>query len=151
MKVTKLRTKKGNKLSKEMLESLAAALQKAIKTNGYESDARVINSSRIDISGHGCSFRIDPKVHGYNTKLNPFSNPRRTRTPTWDQRVHFNNLINRVLDSFLISGNIKSGLYKIREGMESFDEADWESDRPDHELQNESRGFLVEGYDYKLQ
>lgn len=142
MKITRIRSAKAG------LDVIASQLQHAIKRAGYISEVRVINSSRIDIGMHMCSFRVDVNVHGYNARYNPHMKYKagyaRTATPTWDQRVDFNNIVNSVLDKFKVSANVKSGDFIIRKGTECMTEDDWFDQKPEWMHHNEMRGFRIE-------
>ncbi len=141
MKITRIKSKAG-------LDVIAAQLQHAIAKAGYISEVKIVNKSRIDIGMHMCSFRVNVAVHGYNARYNPYMNYKagykRTSTPTWDQRVEFNDIVNAVLNKFKASANIKSGPFVIRKGTEAMTESDWHNQKPSYLLENEARGFSVE-------
>ena len=151
MKLTKIRDNQGNILSKENLEFIGNRLVFLLSEAGFITESFVINSSRIDLKTEKKSFKIDVEKLGYNARLSPFGNYkagyRRTSTPTWNQRVEYNNIINEHLDLLQLSCNIKSAHYVIRQGNETFDELDWENQKKDWEWQNESRGFKVVSID----
>lgn len=147
MKLTNIRDYNGKKLDRETLEFIGQHLVANLKDAGYITEYYVINSSRIDLKLRGRSFKIDIEQLGYNAQLNPYMNYkagyRRTCTPTWAQRVEYNNIINEHLNLRKISCNIKSLHYIIREGTTCFNEFDWENQKKDYEYQNEMRGFRV--------
>jgi hypothetical protein len=144
MKITRIKCLKAN----VTLEEIAADLRLKIADEGFITKVRVVNSSRIDLGMHMKSFVIDTKIHGYNTRHNPHSNPKRSSTPSWTQRVTYNNIINKCLDKYNISANIKSGPFTIRLGTKSFIENDWYDQKPEYLYHNESRGYLLEeGFD----
>jgi len=140
MKLTRIK-------SKLPLEKLAFELERAIRAAGYISEAKVINSTRIDIGLHMRSFKVNTAVHGYNASYNPFINYKagfkRTNTPTWDQRVEYNNVINKVLNKYKVSCKIKSGDFIIRDGLISMTESDWMVQKPSYISENELKGFLI--------
>ncbi len=144
MKCTKIRMN-GKKLNEKQMITLVELLNEAIKNCGFISNAVSVNSSRINISGNKCSFTIDPNVHGYNTRIH---NGYRTRTPSWGQRVAFNNIINTVFTLNKISSNVVSGDFIVRQGLHSYTEDNWYEQKPGYMHRNESLGYSVEeGYD----
>ncbi len=136
-----------------MLQLLQSKLQYEITKAGYISDVTIMNTSRIDIGLHMCSFRVNTKVHGYNARYNPHmtykAGYKRTSTPTWEQRVDFNNIVNAVLNKYKVSCNVTSGDFIIRQGTKVFTEYDWENQKPDYMHQNEMRGYRVEKLETK--
>ena len=144
MKITRIKCLK----AKVSLEDIAADLRLKIADEGFITEVRVVNSSRIDLGLHMKSFVVDTKIHGYNTRHNPHSNPKRTQVPSWDQRVLYNEIVNKCLDKYNISANVTSGCFIIRKGTESMSEYDWHDQKPEWMYHNESRGYYVEeGFD----
>ena len=147
MRITKI-TIDGKKIGETNMQALAKVLREKIQEAGFITDVDVVNSSCIKLGLHMKSFIIDTKVHGYNTRHNPYSNPRRTSVPSWNQRVEYNNIVNKCLDKYNISANIKSGCFTIRQGVNSMNESDWHNQVPDWMHHNEMRGwYLEEGFD----
>lgn len=144
MKITRIKCLK----AKVSLEEIAADLRLKIADEGFITEVRVVNSSRIDLGLHMCSFKIDTKIHGYNTRHSPHSNPKRSSTPSWNQRVTYNEIVNKCLDKYNISANVTSGVFTIRVGSDSKNESDWYDQIPHWMHHNESRGFYIEeGFD----
>jgi len=148
MKLTKLKISKTNKkLNHYLMEQISNTIVNKLALAGFITEGYIINSSRIDFKQHMRSFSIDINKLGYNASFNPHMNYKagykRTNTPTWNQRVHYNNIINTILTNYDISCNIKSGEYIIREGIKEFTENDWNYQRPDYEIQNKIRGFNI--------
>lgn len=149
MKLTKIRCSETNKkLIHNRMKKLAEHLQNRLAYHGYKVFARVTNSSRIDMSYQGCSFRVNDLIHGYNAQYNPFRNTKngyvRTTLPTWKQRVHFNEIVNTILTTWDISTNVHSGPYTLRLGTEEFNEENWLEQKPQYQIENEIRGFRIE-------
>ena len=141
MKLTKIRfSPSGHKLSAFNLNLMVTELNNLFKNKGYITRARVVNSSRIDISGNNYHFRLDKTKHSYNQYE---YNGRKTLFPTWEQRVEFNNTLNEYLDKCNVECNIKSMHYIIRQGFKSFKEVDWVDQVQDWEIQNWRRGFRI--------
>ena len=147
MKLTKMR-KNGQKLNSEDFNALIVDLHNAIKAEGFITEIQQVNSQCIKLGLHMRSFNIDLSVHGYNTQ-HSMGRMKRTNLPSWDQRVTYNDTLNKILDQHNISCNIKSGPYTIRQGLESMTERDWEFQKPEWQHQNEIRGYYVEEGDYK--
>ena len=153
MKITKIQ-KNNDKLSQDDLQALATELQYTLFRAGFRTNAKVVNSSRIDLGLHMKSFVIDINKLGYNARYSPYCSSkkgfRRTSSPTWDQRVEYNNLVNEVLTKWAISANVKSGEFTIRQGKDELTEKDWQDQKPSWYYRNEANGYYVaelpEGY-----
>lgn len=143
MKITKIRTKQNEKPSMDVLNSVKTDLNLAFKKAGFITDVYIINNVSMKIGLHMRSFSLDLTKHDRNLQCNPHLNPKLTNLPTWDQRVIFNNLINKVFNKYKLSANIKSGPFTIRKGFESMNENDWYYQRPEHLLENVARGYEV--------
>lgn len=148
MKFTKIRNRFNEKLNETSLQVLSIELLKKLNEAGFITDWHIVNSQSIKLGMHSKSFTVDVKRLGYNARYNPFSRTKlgytRTSTPTWDQRVQFNDIVNSVLNEFGITCNVKSGPFTIRKGGISLNENDWYSQKPDYLWHNESRGFTIE-------
>jgi len=147
MKLTKIRVD-GKKLDESMIKAIMVSMQVKMIKAGYITDFERVNSQSVSIGLHGRSFKVDVQRLGYNAQHGPFNTRlklgyKRTCTPTWVQRVEFNDIVNSVLDSFKVSCNIKSGPFTIREGLTSFTENDWLDQVPSWMTHNESRGYYV--------
>ncbi len=140
----------GKKLSEDKISQVVRDLSNLFGSNFFETEVNKVNSSSIKIGMHMKCFQIDPVKLGYNTRITPYRTSR-TRTPTWDQRVTFNNILNEYLTEQGISCNIKSGDFTIRKGLTAFTENDWHAQVPDHAHENTMRGYSIEAYDYKLE
>lgn len=148
MRITSIRDVRTNKkLSERDLHNLASFLEERLAGKGFITESAVINSSRIDLTLGGRSFKVDTTRLGYNAQYNPNLNYkagyRKTDVPTWDQRVSYNNTVNSVLNMFGISSKVTSGNYLIRHGEKSFTNSDWLRMKPEYELMNEARGHVV--------
>jgi hypothetical protein len=77
------------------------------------------------ISGNRCSFKIIPSKVCYNVTVYSNGKTRRCRTPRWEQRVQFNNIVNDVFDYFNIQAKIVSGAFLVRDIDGSKNENDW--------------------------
>lgn len=147
MKLTKIRTK-NTKLNESHLKHLGIHLVNQLNNAGFITEYTILNSQSIKLGMHSKSFTVDVKRLGYNARYNPFRRTKlgytRTSTPTWDQRVQFNDIVNSVLNEFGITCNVKSGPFTIRKGGISLNENDWNNQKPDYLWHNESRGFTIE-------
>jgi hypothetical protein len=136
MRITKIKDFDGSKIGSDGLEVLQLALTNVFKDAGFITEVSIVNSSSIKIGLWMRCFSVDVQKHGYNAIVykNNFMNLKkgykRTTVPTWDQRVEFNNILNKVLDSHHVSANIKSGPFTIRKGTESMTENDWMHQTP---------------------
>lgn len=146
MKLTKIR-RAGKKLNDSALEHLAIQLSNAVKRRGYITEIHRVNCSSLKVGIWQRTFKVNIYSLGYNARYNPHSVSKkgyvRTSSPTWDQRVKFNDIINEVLTKNKIDCNVKSGSFLIRHGFTSYEEQDWENQKPDYMLHNESRGYIV--------
>lgn len=148
MKLTKIRNKDG-KLDSFNLQVVCNALKRSLECYHFITEVTPVNSQYIKIGLHMRSFKIDVKAIGYNARRTPFDSKyklgyRRTDTPTWNQRVQFNDIVNAVLNSLGIFCNIKSGSYTIRYGGIAFNESDWLKQIPEWQKHNENRGYRTE-------
>jgi len=116
----------------KILELIAERLELELGSKGYITEYTVINSSRIDLKLRGRSFKVNTDKLGYNAKLdNSIKHGyRRSNTPTWGQRVDYNNTVNRVLNDYEVSCKVVSGDFTIRNGVVCFDERDWKDQVP---------------------
>ena len=117
MKVTKIKCKDGTKFP---LDTLCARLEFEFNKAGFVAGTEIKNSQSISIGGHMRQFNIDTKKLGHNADYSQYAQKtckagfKRCDIPTWDQRVKFNRLINRVFNQFSLVANIKSGLFVVR-------------------------------------
>jgi len=106
-------------------EVMADKIKQALAEEGYDVREVTAKSNRhIDLQG----VRLGEKYleeKGYN--ISPYSG-RRGRILNWDNWVEVNNTLNKVLDEYHASANIKSlgGKFKIREGTKAYTEDDWD-------------------------
>lgn len=133
---------KGVKLGTQFLETIKCQLDHALYAKGFITDVYVVNSQSIKIGLWMRTFKLDTTRWDRNPQVNPYQS-KLTSLPTWDQRVIFNNIVNKVLNKFKISANIKSGPYTIREGMTCFGEYEWSDQKPQWVYQNEQRGYYI--------
>ena len=148
MKFTKIRID-GKIPSSEVMEQIARDLEATVRAAGYEAYSEVTSKSSIKLSNNQSSFKVNIARHGYNTRHRMNGSKMRSHSPTWDQRVEYNNLLNKVLDDFGVSCNVRNSFFKIRKGTEHFTESDWHEQKPDFMYHNEARGFYIEKGDYK--
>lgn len=154
MKLTKLRVFNGSKATLDkptvqQLKDLIVFIEVKMQRLGFEVFGDIINSTHIKLGSNKCQFRIIVERLGYNTRVNPHLNLKRTRVPGWDQRVKFNNTLNQIMDELDFSANVVSGPFTIRQGLQHFTESDWHNQKPEWIQSNEARGFGIEEYDYK--
>jgi len=143
MLLTKMRIE-GKKPTQDQMNGIIKHLQDAFNEKGYITEVTQNNGTSIKISQGGRCFSVDTAQLGYNAQVPTYNRYGfqvgrtaiagyvRTNLPTWDQRVHFNNIINGALDVENVSCNIKSGPFTIREGLESMTECDWEDQIPSY-------------------
>jgi hypothetical protein len=143
MKITKMRIN-GKVLTAVQMAMIQNELAVEIYKAGFLTSISKVNASHLRLGLHMCSFKVDTTIHGHNVRHNPSLGQRRTSTPTWAQRVEYNNIVNAVLDSFNVSANVKSGPFTIRQGNEAMNQSDWLNQKPDWMSQNETRGWYVE-------
>lgn len=122
-------------------------LKRRFNKAGFLTGVDVASDSGLKIGLHMCSFRIDTKKHDRNLRHNPHLGSKLTTTPTWDQRVEFNDIVNAVLNKFKVSANVKSGPFTIRVGETARTEWDWSHEKPGYITHNECRGYYVEACD----
>lgn len=136
------------KLTDQNFKDIQLTLSLEIQKAGYISKVYEVSSTSMKIGLHMRSFSVDTSKHGYNARYNPYRITKkgytRTNTPTWNQRVEFNNIINKVLNEYNVSCNIKSGPYTIRQELTAMTESDWYDQKPEWQLDNEIRGFYIE-------
>lgn len=136
MRATAIRYKKDGKvISDSHMVALIQEVMRRTTRAGFRTDVKWLNSTSIKIGLHKSSFRIDTDKLGYNARIGRFvyspKGYKRTDTPTWDQRVEFNNIVNDVFDRLRLTAGIKSGCFIIRErdfGRKS--ERHWEDQTP---------------------
>lgn len=147
MKLTKIRFK-GMKPRQKQLQHLIREIQLQMKRLGFEVFGEILNSTSIKLSSNKCQFRVIPEIIGHNTRYSPHSLSKRTRIPSWDQRVDFNNKLNEILNRENVTAKAMSGPFIIRDGSEAYTERDWHRQTPDYIRHNQSLGYYIEtGYD----
>ena len=143
MNITSIRFN-SKKPTEKQLKQLCSLIESRMKTIGFEVGAWKITSSAVKVSAHRQSFTVNPLIRGHNLRHNPmYPKPRLTRTPTWNQRVEFNVVLNGILDSLAITANIKSGEYTIRKGFTVYTESDWDTQQPSWERENIDKGHYI--------
>lgn len=147
MKLTRIK-KQGQALTEGEMMGLIQTIKTAIKTEGFISEVNEVNSRSLKIGLRMRSFNVDTTIHGRNLQKRPY-NCKLTNLPTWEQRVVYNNVINKALDMHNIDCKVVSGPYIIRDGTESMTEADWHDQKPDWVYSNESKGYIVVSVDEK--
>lgn len=146
MKATKMRIK-GELLGGERMFEVIEALKRGFKRAGFITGIEVKNSSSIKIGLHMCSFRIDRTKHDRNLRHNPHTGTKLTDIPTWEQRVEFNNIVNRVFNRFKVSAKVISGPFTIRDGLRAMTEDNWIDQKPSWITHNECCGYYIEACD----
>lgn len=146
MKLTRMNIK-GEKLG-ALLETIKAQLEFEFNRKGFITDVYVVNSQSIKIGLWMRTFKLDTLKHDRNLQVNPYQS-KLTSLPNWDQRVTFNNIVNKVLNKWKVSATIKSGPYTIRTGMECFHEYDWTDQKPMWCWENERKGYYIKAVNEK--
>ena len=137
MKITKLRHMKSKEqVSSNKRKNLANQLRRKLKQAGYVTD---IDENFTKIGLRGKCFTVDTEKLGYNARVHNGVNGlgeilnymgevgfKRTSTPTWDQRVEFNYIVQLVLKKNKVTATIKSGPFIIMQDGRDFTEKDWE-------------------------
>lgn len=103
--------------TQEVLNKLVKTIESKALRLGFRTFARVESLSGIHIGHHRDTFSILPEALGHNVRYpyQPDGLPwKRTRKPTWDQRVQFNNLINDIFDELKLTARIVSGTFIVR-------------------------------------
>jgi len=148
MKCAYIRDKNGKKLTEKRLERFCRALQNKLKKTGFLCEVYTLGKSAITLSARSKSFVIDVKKLGYNARFAPWFKTivgwKNTETPTWAQRVQFNNIVNDHFDAHQISARIRSGAFKIRDGFIRYTEYDWFCQKPRWIAEKENRGWYVD-------
>jgi len=139
MKITKIRTKKNEIPSTNIILQFERELRQQFKTAGFITNVNAETRTGIKIGLRMRSFSLDLTKHSRNLYISPYGD-KLTNLPTWDQRVVFNNIVNKVMNKYKLSGNVKSGPYTIRQGFTVMDEYDWQDQKPDYVYANEMRG-----------
>lgn len=133
----------GKKPASFQLESIVNDLRAEFIKQGFETEVEQKNSTAVKIGGGGKCFTVNVAQLGHNASIG-FTNGmgyfydntgikgyKRTSIPTWDQRVEFNDIINKILDAYEVTANIKSGPYTIRhKDLGGYSEGDWHDQTP---------------------
>lgn len=146
MKITKLRYH--NQIpSTDLVLDLERTLRRRLASAGFITEVNALTRTSMKIGLRMRSFKIDRAMHNRNLRHNPHLPSVLTDSPTWAQRVEFNNIVNNVLDKFCLSANVRSGLFTIRRGVKCMTEQDWHDQKPWHIVYNETVGFFIEACD----
>ena len=147
MKVTKIRV---NGLVPEFyhMESIVIRLNSEFKKAGFVTNVSIATKTSLNIGLHMRCFTLDLSMHDRNLQCNPYQK-RLTNLPTWSQRVEFNDIVNKVLNKFKVSANVKSGPYTIRQGLDAMNEYDWNDQKPSYIQSNEANGYYIESINEK--
>jgi hypothetical protein len=146
MKITSIRVK-GQLPSTDLILEIERTLRRRFARAGFITQVAAQTRSCIKIGLHMRSFKLDLTKHDRNLRHNPHLGAKLTDTPTWQQRVEFNNIVNSVLNKFRVSANVKSGPFTIRAGRQVFTESDWFDQKPGYLRHNESHGYYIEECD----
>lgn len=143
MKVTYMRIQ-GKKPTPEQLSFIIADLTREFNDAGFITSVDATSSTGLNIGLGGKCFTVDTGKLGYNALTGFYTmyggfidrggikGYTRTAIPTWDQRVKFNDILNKILDAYEVTCNIKSGPFIIRDRENGgYSEDDWESQVPD--------------------
>lgn len=144
MKISKIRIN-GSMPTDQTISALMINLIEELRNVGFITDATQKTSTCIKLGLRMRSFSIDIEKMPHNIQYNPFRpQGKLTNLPTWNQRVEYNNIVNRVLTALGISAKVTSGEYLVRDGEMELTESDWNDQQPDWMAQNESRGHYVD-------
>ena len=138
-------TQNGKKLDNYDLEGLGSDLVHELASHGYMADFEINKQGKLKVGMRRKSFVINVARLGHNSRFNPLYNkPRRTSTPTWDQRVHYNNIINDYMDKYQLKAIIRNSVFIIRDKEGRKNESYWIDNEPEFSRHNTSRGYLIE-------
>lgn len=117
------------------LEDVCELIVAACERKGFKTDAHRLTGSAIKIGLHMSSFRVITSKLGHNARIGRYVDSpkgyKRTDVPTWDQRVEFNNIVNKLFDKFGLVANIKSGCFTVRDKKKgAHTEDDWDNQTP---------------------
>lgn len=146
MKITSMRVN-GKIPSTELAFEIEKTLSRRLARAGFITEVRALTRTSIKIGLWMRTFKIDRRIHDRNLRHNPHLGSRLTDSPTWEQRVEFNNIINRVLNKFKVSAKVKSGSFTIRLGRKNFTEDDWFDQKPEWMQHHECMGYYIESCD----
>lgn len=144
MKITRIKSLENRELD---IEGIAQGLVTVLNDAGFKCGYNKVTRSGMNISGHRCSFTIDKDILGYNLRKNmsrdSLTGWKRTNTPTWDQRVQFNQIVQRFFDANNLQCKAISGVFIVKDLEQNYDEYDWQDQKPDYMYQNERNGYNV--------
>ncbi len=153
MKVTRIRTKKNELPSTDQLLKLEKRLNKAFQKAGFITKVTLGDSrSNMKIGLHMASFKVDVNKIGHNAMVGKYKkSPKgyvRTNTPTWEQRVEFNDIVNDCFNKSKLSARITSGKFLVRDLKQgAMDEQHWQEQSPDSYSCDSGRyGASTNGY-----
>jgi len=136
MKITWLRDETGKKIDTTRADNLGAQLINQLAAAGFITD----NIGLQKIGMHNKCFVVDTNILGYNKSVGRWNNSvvgfTRTNIPTWEQRVQFNNIINKFFDDNGLTAKIISGDFLIR-CHKTGAKTDWSVQRYDSYRYNE--------------
>jgi hypothetical protein len=117
MRATNIRIA-GKKPTREQLKDVVCMLNDAYQSAGYLTGVEISGAAVLISSGLG-QFRVDTDKLGHNARFRRWGSPVRgyvrTDVPTWEQRVDFNNITNRVFDAMDATATIRSGPFTVRD------------------------------------
>lgn len=146
MKITSMRHA-GAIPSTDLILEIERTLKRRLSKAGFITGVEAMTRTSMKLGLHMRSFKLDLTIHDRNLRHNPHTGTKLTDTPTWDQRVEFNNIVNAVLTKFKISARVRSGAFIIRDGTKAMTESDWHDQTPEYMRHNESRGYYIETCD----
>ena len=147
MRVTGIRDKNGKKLEPWELDIICQRLTRHLEEIGFITEAEPVNGTSIHIGLRMRSFKINTAHLGYNGRFGAYVKSvkgyKRTDVPTWDQRVSFNNLVNKVFDRAKLTAKIVSGQFLIRDKERgAYNEWHWKDQVPNN---MDSEGGIYNG------
>lgn len=126
MKITKIKS-----LNNKFFDTktLAIELETLLLSKGFIAYASSITSTSFKLSNNKSSFRLNVVKLGHNIRRK-YGNDnlidyKRTNVPTWDQRVEYNETVQKFFDDKKLSCKIVSGIFTIRSGIENMNEGHW--------------------------
>lgn len=148
MKITSMRIK-SKKPTPQQMRDIMLTFELRFNRAGFVTGVNQLTSTSIKLGLHMRSFKLDLSKHDRNLRHNPHLPSKLDNSPTWDQRVEFNDIVNAVLNKFRVSANVKSGPFTVRVGRNARTEWDWQHEIPEWIRHNEARGYYVEQIDEK--
>ena len=121
MKISNLRKLGGSVLSEIEMKNLVQGLNITLIRAGYLTHVTAVTVGGINIANGTTTFRVDTSLLGYNARFGMFlgnntvvckgaqASYTRTNLGTFQQKKHFNKLVNAVLDAKGYTADIRAG------------------------------------------